>query len=55
MSTREKVVLTRQQLYDLVWSKPMRVLAKELGMSDVALGNWCRKMEIPRPGVGYWQ
>lgn len=55
MSTKEKIVLTRQQLYELVWSKPMIHLAKEFELSDVALAKWCRKMDIPLPGVGYWR
>lgn len=55
MPDREEIVLTRKELYDLVWSKPLRDLAEEFGMPDVALGKWCRKMDIPRPGRGYWQ
>jgi len=55
MPTKEKLVLTRQQLYDLVWSKPMIHLAKEFQLSDVALAKWCRKMDSPLPGVGYWR
>ena len=27
-------VLTRRELYDLVWSKPMTDLAEEFGLSD---------------------
>src|SRR5687767_11854754 len=30
--------LTRDQLYELVWSKPRTELAKQLGVSDVRLG-----------------
>lgn len=55
MPTKETVVLSRREMYDLVWSKPMRDLAREMGFSDVALGKFCRKHEIPTPGVGYWQ
>jgi hypothetical protein len=29
------VTLARQQLYDLVWSKPMTTIADEFGMSSV--------------------
>ena len=29
--------LTRQELYELVWESPLRELAKEIGVSDVAL------------------
>jgi hypothetical protein len=29
--------LTREQLYDLVWSEPMQRLSKQIGISDVAM------------------
>jgi hypothetical protein len=45
---------TRQALYDLVWSQPMSKLAKNLGVSDVAVAKACRRAGIPVPGVGYW-
>jgi hypothetical protein len=45
---------SRKELYDLVWSRPGRELAKEIGVSDVALSKACRKANIPRPGLGYW-
>jgi hypothetical protein len=32
----------------------MRKLAKEFGVSDVALAKRCRRMGIPLPGRGYW-
>ncbi len=47
-------ILTREQLYDLVWSEPMRLLSKQIGISDVAIAKHCRKMEIPVPERGYW-
>lgn len=46
--------LTRQELYDLVWSTPMRALAPKFGLSDVGLAKICKKNNIPRPPVGYW-
>lgn len=45
---------TRRELYDLVWSKPMIHLAKEFGVSDVALHKICRKHNIPNPPLGWW-
>lgn len=45
---------TRNELYELVWSQPLRTLAKRFGISDVALGKRCRIANIPRPGPGYW-
>lgn len=47
-------VFTRQQFYELVWSKPMTHLAKEFAISDVALHKICRKHGIPNPPLGWW-
>lgn len=33
----------RQQLYDLVWSEPLTLLAPRFGMSDVALAKICKR------------
>jgi len=51
---RETIVYKRDVLYEQVWAKPMRELAKEHGISDVALAKICKKLDIPRPGRGYW-
>jgi len=40
-------LLSRQELYDLVWDMPMRRLAASFGMSDVALAKHCKKAGIP--------
>ena len=47
--------LTRNDLYERVWSTPMRKLASEFGVSDVGLATICRKNGIPLPGMGYWR
>ena len=46
--------LSRIQLYELVWSKPIQKLAKEYGFSDVEFSKICRRHEIPLPVRGYW-
>ncbi len=46
--------LSRGELYDLVWSQPMQRLAKQFGISDVALAKTCRRAEIPVPRRRYW-
>lgn len=46
--------LTREQLYALVWDRPMTKLAKEFDLSDVALHKICRKHDIPTPSLGCW-
>ncbi len=48
------ITLSREDLYELVWSKPMRELAKDFGISDVALAKRCRRLGVPAPGRGYW-
>lgn len=47
-------VFSREEFYELVWSKPMTHLAKEFALSDVALHKICRKHGIPNPPLGWW-
>jgi hypothetical protein len=47
-------VFTREQFHELVWSKPITALAKEFGLSDVALHKICRKHDVPTPPPGWW-
>jgi hypothetical protein len=46
--------LSRKELYEIVWSKPMTTLAKEYGISDVGLAKICRRHQVPLPPRGYW-
>jgi site-specific recombinase XerD len=46
--------IPREELYDLVWSKPMIHAAQQLRRSDVAVAKACRKLNIPVPPQGYW-
>lgn len=50
-----KVEVTRQELYNLVWSKPMSRLALEYNISDNGLRKICKKFDIPLPLLGHWQ
>ncbi|WP_449465655.1 hypothetical protein [Stenotrophomonas humi] len=45
---------SRKAFFDLMWSKPIKDIAPDFGISDVALAKFCRKNEIPLPGRGYW-
>jgi hypothetical protein len=49
-----KKQLTREELYELVWSKPMRDAAATIPMSDVGLKKTCRRHNVPVPPRGYW-
>ncbi len=46
--------VTREELYALVWSEPMSLLARKFGLSDVGLAKMCRRAAIPVPQRGYW-
>ena len=50
----ENITLTREKLYDLVWTEPMSTLAKKFGISDVGLAKICKRLQIPRPEQGHW-
>lgn len=50
----KSIRLTREELYEKVWARPVWSLAKEWGISDVGLAKICKRNNIPRPGLGYW-
>jgi hypothetical protein len=45
--------LSRRELYELVWARPITKVAVDLGISDVALHKICLKHRIPAPTRGY--
>jgi len=47
-------LISREELYNEVWAEPVTKVAERYGASDVAVAKWCRKMNVPRPGRGYW-
>jgi hypothetical protein len=49
--TRE---ISRRDLYDLVWQRPMCKVAPEFGLSGNGLAKLCRREGIPVPERGYW-
>lgn len=46
---------TNEELQVLVWNTPRSTLAKQLGVSDIAIGKRCRKRGLSQPPRGYWQ
>jgi hypothetical protein len=50
----DRITLTREELFDLVWTKPMSRLAAEYSMSNVGLAKLCARHDIPTPPRGYW-
>ena len=50
----EKIIFTRQELYDLVWSTPLTTLTLKYRISFHKLRSTCVKMNIPLPDYGHW-
>jgi len=51
----EKIVLSRRELYDLVWSAPMAAIIQKYEIKNSELRKILSEMSIPIPEMGYWQ
>jgi hypothetical protein len=47
-------VISREELYQLVWSMPMVKVAEQHEVSGSYLARICTLLNVPRPGPGYW-
>ncbi|MDQ0220666.1 hypothetical protein ELQ35_05980 [Peribacillus cavernae] len=45
----------REQLYNEIWTEPVKIVAKKYEISDVALRKHCSKFGIPLPPRDYWE
>jgi len=50
----ERHPCTRQELYRMVWSSPIRDLSVKYNLSDVAFLKICKRHNIPTPPRGHW-
>lgn len=50
-----KYSVTRDELYELVWTTPARTLASSFNVSGSYLARVCAALNVPRPAPGYWQ
>ncbi|CVI61393.1 MULTISPECIES: hypothetical protein [Agrobacterium] len=46
-------MITREELYELVWSKSVSAAAKQFDVSYTLMARVCRRMDVPRPPLGY--
>lgn len=46
--------LSREALYERIWSQPLSTVARELGMSSPGLAKTCARLMIPTPPRGHW-
>lgn len=47
-------MISREELYRLVWSEPMIKVAERFGVSGSYLARVCTVLNVPRPVRGYW-
>jgi len=48
------MAVSRQALFEEVWAEPMLKVAARYGVSSSFLGRVCERLNVPRPGRGYW-
>lgn len=47
-------MISREEIYRLVWSEPMTKVAERFQVSGNYLARICSHLNVPRPGRGYW-
>ncbi len=47
-------MISREELYELVWSMPMTKVATKYAVSGSYMARVCTVLRVPRPQVGYW-
>lgn len=50
----ETEAVSREELYDQVWAEPMSKVVVRYSVSTNYLSRICKRMNVPRPGRGYW-
>jgi hypothetical protein len=51
---KEANMVSREELYDLVWSIPMVKVAEKFSVSGRYMARVCSVLNVPRPERGYW-
>jgi hypothetical protein len=47
-------MVSREELYELVWSNPMTKVAEKFSVSGSYMARVCSVLNVPRPERGYW-
>jgi hypothetical protein len=51
METRE---VTREELYEIVWTTPLYKLAQQYALSNEGIKKICKEFDVPMPDGSYW-
>lgn len=46
---------SKDELEKMIWEIPTQEIGKMFGVSDNAVGKWCKSYNIEKPPRGYWQ
>lgn len=52
---KDSKIPPKEVLEKLILEKPSSLIAKDFGVSDVAIAKWCKKLGITKPARGFWQ
>lgn len=52
--SKETNMVSREELYELVWSIPMIKVAEKFSVSGSYMARVCSVLNVPRPERGYW-
>src|SRR6266581_2361079 len=50
----QEIVLSREQLYELVWTVPVMAAADRYGLTGTGFAKICQRLRVPVPPRGYW-
>ena len=50
----ESETVSREALYELVWTEPVSSLSKRFGLSGAGFSKLCRRIGVPMPARGHW-
>jgi len=50
----KEIEITREELYEMVWSKPLSAISEKYYITENELKKQCEELEIPIPNLGYW-
>lgn len=54
LADRSAGPVSREALYEMVWSEPMLRVAAQFGVSSSYMARVCTLLNVPRPERGYW-
>ena len=50
----ESMAVSREKLHEEIWAEPITKVAKRYDVSDSFLVRVCKRLNVPRPPMGYW-